>query len=124
VATDAGARGRSSIVVPDRWERIDAGGPGPFVTRETYVRADGTIVTWTSRSQRKQRSLLDGHRGSTWWAPTAVGWWIGVLFAIGSLCFALGSAPRYVDRRILTGRRDARATPDRRFFVRHSGWRG
>jgi YrhK-like protein len=24
-------------------------------------------------------------------------WWIGVLFAIGSLCFALGAAPRYVN---------------------------
>jgi len=24
-------------------------------------------------------------------------WWIGVLFAIGSACFALGAAPRYVD---------------------------
>ena len=35
--------------------------------------------------------------GSTWWAPNAVGWWIGVLFASGSLCFALGAAPRFVD---------------------------
>ena len=34
---------------------------------------------------------------STWWAPGAVGWWIGVLFAVGSLCFALGAAPGYVD---------------------------
>ena len=24
-------------------------------------------------------------------------WWIGVLFAVGSLCFALGAAPRYVN---------------------------
>jgi hypothetical protein len=35
--------------------------------------------------------------GSTWWAPAAAGWWIGVLFAIGSTCFALGAAPGYVD---------------------------
>ena len=41
---------------------------------------------------------LDAGRGSTWWAPTAVGWWIGVLFAIGSLCFTVGAAPGYVDR--------------------------
>jgi predicted Kef-type K+ transport protein len=24
-------------------------------------------------------------------------WWIGALFAVGSLCFALGAAPRYVN---------------------------
>jgi hypothetical protein len=35
--------------------------------------------------------------GSTWWEPGAAGWWIGVLFAAGSLCFALGAAPSFVD---------------------------
>jgi hypothetical protein len=34
---------------------------------------------------------------STWWAPGERDWWIGVLFAIGSGCFAVGAAPRYVD---------------------------
>jgi uncharacterized membrane protein len=52
---------------------------------------------WTSRRLREQQSLLDTGRGSTWWAPGAVGWWIGVLFAVGSLCFAVGAAPGYVD---------------------------
>lgn len=33
--------------------------------------------------------------GSTWWAPNDRGWWIGVLFAIGSLLFALGAMPGY-----------------------------
>jgi hypothetical protein len=33
--------------------------------------------------------------GSTWWAPTARGWWIAILFAIGSLLFAIGSVPGY-----------------------------
>ena len=33
----------------------------------------------------------------TWWAPGAPAWWTGILFAIGSVCFALGAAPRYVD---------------------------
>ncbi len=33
--------------------------------------------------------------GSTWWAPRARGWWIGVLFAIGSALFALGALPLY-----------------------------
>jgi hypothetical protein len=33
--------------------------------------------------------------GSTWWAPGALAWWIGVLFAVGALCFALGAFPVY-----------------------------
>ena len=33
----------------------------------------------------------------TWWAPGARAWWIGVLFMIGSACFALGSVPGYLD---------------------------
>lgn len=33
--------------------------------------------------------------GTTWWAPRARGWWIGVLFAVGSLLFALGAFPAY-----------------------------
>lgn len=32
---------------------------------------------------------------STWWAPGARAWWIGVLFMVGSACFALGAAPGY-----------------------------
>jgi hypothetical protein len=86
-----------SLALPEQWDRVDAAGPGPFVTRETYRRPDGRLVLWTSRAQRKRHSLLDTRRGSTWWAPGAIGWWIGVLFAIGSTCFALGAAPRYVD---------------------------
>jgi hypothetical protein len=52
----------------------------------------------SARAHRKQHSLLDGGRGSTWWAPDAVGWWIGVLFGVGSICFALGAMPGYVER--------------------------
>ena len=35
--------------------------------------------------------------GSTWWAPQARGWWIAVLFAVGSALFALGATAGYVD---------------------------
>src|SRR5262249_56083288 len=60
-----------------------------------HVRADGVVVRWESRRHRKH--LTDGPAaGSTWWAPTARGWWIAVLFAVGSLLFALGSVPGYV----------------------------
>jgi hypothetical protein len=62
------------------------------VTAERFRRPDGTSVVWSSRSHRK-RSL--DPVGSTWWAPGARGWWIGVLFAVGSVCFALGSFAPY-----------------------------
>ena len=32
---------------------------------------------------------------STWWAPGARGWWIGILFGVGSALFALGAVPGY-----------------------------
>jgi hypothetical protein len=38
-----------------------------------------------------------GVNGSTWWAPRSRAWCVGVLFMIGSACFALGSVPAYVD---------------------------
>jgi hypothetical protein len=96
-ASGPATRRRAGLTVPERWHRIEARGVGPFITRETFRRPDGRIVTWTSRARRKQHSLLDTGRRSTWWAPGAIGWWIGVLFAVGSTCFALGAAPRYVN---------------------------
>ena len=58
-----------------------------------HARPDGVIVRWESRRHRKH---LKPAIGSTWWAPRARGWWIAVLFAVGSLLFALGSVPAYV----------------------------
>jgi hypothetical protein len=84
------------VEAPEGWTRVEAGHVGPFVTRVTFRRPDGLLVRWESRLQRKRHSILDTGRGSTWWAPGAIGWWIGVLFAIGSICFALGAAPEYV----------------------------
>jgi hypothetical protein len=87
----------TGVEAPEGWTRVEAAHLGPFVTRVTYRRPDGLLVPWESRLQRKRHSLLDTRRGSTWWAPGAIGWWIGVLFAIGSICFALGAAPGYVE---------------------------
>jgi hypothetical protein len=70
-------------------------GLGPFVSREELVAADGTRVVWDSRWHRKHP--LVARTESTWWAPHAIAWWIGVLFAIGSACFALGALPAYAD---------------------------
>ena len=63
--------------------------PATFVDR---VRSDGVIVRWESRHHRKHQKPAVG---STWWAPKARGWWIAILFAIGSLLFAVGSVPGY-----------------------------
>jgi hypothetical protein len=71
---------------------------GPFVTGGSY-RRHGLLVRWESRAHRKHANRFR-HReqaAATWWAPGAVGWWIGVLFMIGSACFALGSVPGYLD---------------------------
>jgi hypothetical protein len=63
--------------------------PATFVD---HVRPDGTVVRLGSRRHRKHQKPA---AGSTWWAPQARGWWIAVLFAVGSLLFALGAVPGY-----------------------------
>ncbi len=70
------------------------GGIGPFVTFVERVRPDGVAARWESRDHRKHLQGASA-AGSTWWAPRARGWWIAVLFAVGSLLFALGAVPGY-----------------------------
>src|ERR1035437_3021179 len=53
-------------------------------------------VGLTSRARRKRQSRLNADRGSTLWAPRAIGWWIGILFAVGATCFAVGALPGYL----------------------------
>jgi len=67
---------------------------GPFVTFIEYERPDGIVARWDSRRHRKHADEGDGP-GGTWWAPRARGWWIAVLFAVGSALFALGAVPGY-----------------------------
>jgi len=64
-------------------------GPATFVD---HVRPDGSVVRLGSRRHRKHQKPVGG---STWWAPRARGWWIAILFAVGSLLFAVGSVPGY-----------------------------
>lgn len=94
---NAGARRLKlpALELPHGWSVVDTGGPGPFVTRATLERPDGILVEWFSRPHRKNRAGRDTGRRSTWWAPRAIGWWVGVLFGVGAICFALGSAPGY-----------------------------
>ena len=61
-----------------------------------HRRLDGPVVRWESRHHRKHLTAAQA-AGSTWWAPRARGWWIAVLFAVGSALFAVGSVPGYAD---------------------------
>jgi len=72
---------------------VRTNGFGPFVTYVERRRPDGLLVRWESRRHRKHLPSRSPH--STWWAPFARGWWIGVLFAIGSVLFAVGALPGY-----------------------------
>jgi hypothetical protein len=82
--------------MPAQPETTQERGFGPFVTFIVRKRPDGVIAHWESRAYRKHLHP-DAHRGSTWWAPHDRDWWMGVLFAVGSLLFALGTVPAYVD---------------------------
>jgi hypothetical protein len=83
---------------------VNRRGPGrePYARRHGFraatfvdhVRADGLVVRWESRRHRKHLRAEAAH-GSTWWAPRARGWWIAVLFAVGSALFAFGALPSY-----------------------------
>jgi hypothetical protein len=82
--------------MPTEAETTQERGFGPFVTFVVRKRPDGAIARWESRSHRKHLSGAQA-RGSTWWAPQDRDWWIGVLFAVGSFLFALGTVPAYAN---------------------------
>ena len=75
---------------PEGWRSVAARGFGPFTTELTLVGRDGVHAVWDSRHHRKRAASPDE---STWWAPGALGWWMGVLFAVGSACFAVAAIP-------------------------------
>lgn len=85
-----------SLEIPKDWKCKNIDATGPFITKASLIRPDGTHYSWMSRFHRKHSNLLDNGTKSTWWAPGAIAWWIGVLFAIGATCFALGSTQAYI----------------------------
>lgn len=66
----------------------------PFSTFRFLVRSDGEVEIRESRRHRKHQGPRACGR-EAWWAPRDRGWWIGVLFAIGSALFATGVIPTY-----------------------------
>ena len=87
--------------LPDGWAVVETSGPASFVTGAVLERPDGTRVHWSSRRHRKGLGLVENRvldPARVWVGrPSAMSWWIGGLFAIGSICFALGSLPAYFD---------------------------
>jgi YrhK-like protein len=84
------------LEVPQGWEVVSEDGPRPFVTSQVLRRPDGSEVRWRSRAHRKRRpaSADPGRAGShepVWWRPRTCGWWMSVLFAVGSLCFTVAA---------------------------------
>ena len=82
--------------LPNSWTCLNAQGPGPFVTKATLKNSKGELIQWDSRHNRKHNFKFDTSVGSTWWAPGAIGWWIGILFSIGAIFFAFGAIPAYL----------------------------
>ena len=78
---------------------IEETGPWPFVTRRVFESADGTRRTWSSRYHRKGLLVRDvaapQRLGSVLlrclWMPGQLNWWIGIIFALGALLFAMAS---------------------------------
>jgi hypothetical protein len=69
-------------------------GGGLFATFVDHVQPDGTVARWESRRHRKHPAGAAA-TGSIWWVPRSRAWWIAILFAVGSLVFALGAVPGY-----------------------------
>ncbi len=80
-------------------ECLEAAGPWPFVTRRVYRSADATKRVWSSRHHRKglllqaagESRAVAANLRSWLWKPGSLNWWIGGIFAVGSLLFAVGS---------------------------------
>jgi hypothetical protein len=85
------------------WECVETSGPWPFVTHRVYQAADQTHDSskrvWSSRHHRKGLLLrAEGEAEAValrlsrcLWNPRSLNWWIGSIFALGSLLFAVAS---------------------------------
>src|SRR5438309_3835568 len=72
----------------------------PYTTLFRSRRPDGSTVRWESRAHRKRsRETPTAARGAdqepVWWRPRQQRWWMAVLFALGSLCFAVGRSEEH-----------------------------
>lgn len=78
---------------------VEASGPRPFVTRRVFRRSDGSLCVWLSRHHRKSLVHHEATRAEATiqivlrclWMPRELNWWIGTIFALGSMLFAIAS---------------------------------
>jgi hypothetical protein len=106
--TRAAARVAAPFVThPEDWRIVESGGGGPFVSRAVYDGGARGRLEWTSRRHRMGLGLrplsdavpaADAVPPDTAGAIRRMGWWIGLLFVIGSAWFALASLPAVASR--------------------------
>lgn len=78
---------------------VEETGPWPFITRRIEQRADPSRLVWSSRHHRKGLLVAEATKAAAiiatlvrcLWMPRQLNWWIGIIFAVGSLLFALAS---------------------------------
>jgi hypothetical protein len=83
---------RAPVRVPESWLAEERSKVGPLVTREAHRLEDGSRRVELAPSSQGHERPTDH---TLFWQPRALGWWIAVLFAIGSFLFALGVVPSY-----------------------------
>ena len=84
---------------PDRSQQIESRGGWSFVTYRKYRHSDGSERVWHSRRHRKRLPQTESEKtliavatlARCLWSPRQLNWWIGVIFAVGSILFATGS---------------------------------
>ncbi|TWT61751.1 hypothetical protein Pan54_24880 [Rubinisphaera italica] len=90
---------QSNNIQSSSLECVETKGPWPFVTWRAYRAADQSRYNWSSRHHRKGlvrpvalKTIANGNSLlCCLWKPQELNWWIGVIFAIGSLLFIIGS---------------------------------
>jgi hypothetical protein len=93
---------------PPGWTPVASRSIGPFTTHVTFQQEDGSTVAWSSRGHRKHASLLSRvrrRRERVHRAARHASWWIGILFAAGSVCFLVAPMPWFFD--VVGARADA-----------------
>jgi len=86
---------RALDVLLQEARRLESSGPWPFVTRLTLDHERLGRFTIPSRAHRKGIFTLQPATRSRLirclWMPDKLNWWIGIIFAVGSFLFGLGS---------------------------------
>ncbi len=79
--------------LPEGWEHLGSQRVGQFLTRVVHRRSDGSKYVWDSRRSRRRRGTFSGQSPwLTFWAPRVLGWWVAVLFILGSALFILAAS--------------------------------